>query len=325
MDAEFATVNGGTNGEGQYGSDGARDDNDEDKVLVERNGEFLFIPKEDLEALDLFTGDENNDQSDKELKDVESGRNPTNSHLEDESYNDRMPTTSCEATDSTGCTTSCDRENTSPVTHQGTPPPSGSRPDTPPHLCRTHQDTPPRSPSLSSHDRSSPDKRTKQVHSFVPPTTSVRPHRLASGPGSHRRPWTTGGRKTVPNYSEKRTVSTIFSGSSSSSGEEEKKSQNKLAFQEWLAKKRHQGTRGNQEHQRQDRQCGSERPSSALPRTGTWPAVRTNSDAFDSWLRRKQEEMKTQKDIDIQKKKESHEQDKSVDGEKAFQMYATVQ
>jgi hypothetical protein len=53
--------------------------------------------------------------------------------------------------------------------------------------------------------------------------------------------------------------------------------------------------------------------------------VRTNSDAFDSWLRRKQEEMKTQKDIDIQKKKESHEQDKSVDGEKAFQMYAVVQ
>ena len=274
-------------------TDKDRDDDDEEKVLVERNGEFLLIPKKDLEALLEV---ETNDQRDSHSNEAEKNNNPADTQQEEKSASGRVTNTTSEDTSSLICTSSSERESKSSLSHPEVPLPSSS-------------------PTLDSHNKSPKNRTTRTIQSYVPPSASFKTLRLTSTPQPRQRPWTTGSRSK---HGERKAASTVDPGCVPPvNAQEDKKSRNELAFQEWLAKKRHQTQHQQPQHQQQYR----DRPSTAVAHTGTWPGLRAHNEAFDSWLKKKQLETKTKRDVDKHKKKDSHEVDRNADGEKAFQMY----
>ena len=275
-------------------TDKDRDDDDEEKVLVERNGEFLLIPKKDLEALLEV---ESNDQSDSHSNEAEKNSSPVDTQQEEKTASGRVTNTTSEDTSSLICTSTSERESKSSLSHPEVPPSSSS-------------------PTLDSHNKSPKRRATRTIQSYVPPSASFKTPRLTSTPPPRQRPWTTGSRSK---HGERKAASTVDPGGVPPvNAQEDKRSRNELAFQEWLAKKRHQ-TQPQQPQQHQ--QQYKDRPSTAVAHTGTWPGLRAHSEAFDSWLKKKQLETKTKRDMDKHKKKDSHEVDRTTDGEKAFQMY----
>lgn len=320
-------------------------DSEEDKVVVERNGQFLLVSKSELEA-ELTLPSESSTEPNASLVASQStvdGRAKVPSGIQrdvnqhgrqqlqvDFDYSHLPPRPS--STVSPACST---RE-------EPTCPGTDSRVD-----C---------SSSLSKHSLDSASsgglgrgagKSTPPPQSFTRPINSYAhaKFRLASAPASrsHSAPWLTANPPTVKG--------SLLGGD----GEEEERRRhlNDESFRSWLARKNRERVQRQKERGADDQEVGEEerrvrnnqafhswlankqkqlhpgvalRPVTALPQSQGASSTRGKESpeaAYEGWVMRKQDELQSRKKLEVEKRKGAREKANDTDlqaGDKAFQM-----
>lgn len=332
---KFANISDGSGlvADGKEGDRSGGSDGEEDKMVVERNGEFLLVSKNELEAemaLPLESSAEPNLQaaSHSTVEDVTQNQQPVNKQnggREEDGKLSPSPAVPC----STACTTkeepTCASTDTvvdygSSLSHHSLDGSCNGR-----HVRGGAKSTPP-------------------PQSFTRPTTSHAKNRLSSAPSSrsHSAPWLTAGPQAVKGGilfedddegRRRRLNDDAFrswlarknreriqrqkekDASSQDVSEEERRERNAKAFQSWLSSK-----------QRQVQAEVRLRPVSALPQSQSVSRTRGRESpeaAYEGWMRRKQAELQSRKKLDLERRKDQEELANSNDpqaGEKAFQL-----
>ena len=309
-------------------------DSDEDKAVVERNGQFLLVSKSELEA-ELTLPSESSTEPYTSLaaaqSTVDGGKVPSLDLRRDVNKDGRKVDSDSShliphpsSTVTPACVT---RE-------EPTCPGTDSRVDCSSSLSKHSLD----SSSSGGLGRRGTGKSTPPPQSFTRPTNS---HihaklRLTSAPASrsHSAPWLTVTSATVKDNED----------------EERRRHLNDEAFRSWLAKKNRERIQRQKERSVNDQEVGEEerrernnrafqswlaskqkqfqalRPATALPPSQSASSTRGKGGAdtaYERWVKQKQDELQSKKKFEVEKRKGTEEKMNGAElqaGEKAFQL-----